>query len=72
MEFTPEQYAQLAEALARAESVQFGRPDMFQYFQNELSKIVARLVLSPYLKQLEEKKNEQAPVAPVDAAPAAE
>jgi hypothetical protein len=71
---TEQQYQQLAEALARAEGVQFGRPDMFQYFQNELSKAVARFVLAPYLQQLQEKQNAQAqqPSAPADAAPATE
>lgn len=73
MIFNEEEYKTLNEALARTEAVSLGRPDMFQYFQNELSKTIARLILAPFYqqqKELHEKANP--PAAPADAPVAAE
>lgn len=41
-------YDELEAALMRAESVSHGRPDQYQYYQNELSRHLAYFLLKPY------------------------
>ena len=47
-EYTENDYKELQEALDRSNMVSFGRPDQFQYYQNELSKHIAAFLLTPY------------------------
>ncbi len=46
--YTDSDYQELEAALIRAESVAYGRPDQFQYYQNELNKEIAHFLLRPY------------------------
>ena len=49
--YSDEDYEELETALSRSEMISFGRPDQFQYYQNELSKCIARFLLKPYLAE---------------------
>jgi hypothetical protein len=53
--YSEEEFDQLATALRNTEMISCGRPDMFQYYQNELTKHVARFLLKPYARYLEGK-----------------
>lgn len=57
-EYTEEDYKELEDALKKTEMVCYGRPDQFQYYQNELSKTIARFLLKPYLHPKIEKEAE--------------
>ena len=56
-EYTNVEYQELEAALMRAESISHGRPDQFQFYQNELAHHLAYFLLKPYkMKKLQEKK----------------
>jgi hypothetical protein len=58
-EYTENDYQELEAALMRSNAVSYGRPDQYQYYQNELSKHIASFLLRPYrMKKMEEKKNQ--------------
>ena len=56
---TEQDYYELEAALMRSENIVLGRPDQYQYYQNQLSKHIASFLLKPYLlkkeKQLDSK-----------------
>ena len=47
-EYTEEAYQELEAALIRSQSMAFGRPDQYQFYQNELSQHIASFLLYPY------------------------
>jgi len=55
--YTDKDFQDLQEALDKSNMICYGRPDQFQYYQNELSKNIARFLLLPYLEK--RKKNEE-------------
>lgn len=49
-------YDRLQDMLNKSNQIAYGRPDQFQFYQNELSKAVAYFLLLPYYhKKLMEK-----------------
>ena len=51
------EYQELEAALMRAVSISHGRPDQFQFYQNELTRHLAHFILKPYrMKKLQEMK----------------
>ena len=57
--YTASDFQELEASLMRSESIGFGRPDQFQYYQNELTKDIATFLLRPYRKRrMEQRKKE--------------
>jgi hypothetical protein len=52
-----EDFQDLHEALLNCERICNGRPDIYQYYQNELSKTLARFILKPYFTYIKEKED---------------
>lgn len=55
--YSGEDYTELLEALSGCERI--CRPDEFQYYHNELSKVIAYFLLKPYYDQLEHENHEK-------------
>ena len=57
---TDSEYQELEAALMRAVSISHGRPDQFQYYQNELTQHIAYFLLKPYrMKRLQESNKDK-------------
>ena len=58
-QYTDNDYDELDAALNRSNAISHGRPDQYQYYQNELSKYIAHFLLKPYyvknLKKIDDK-----------------
>lgn len=54
--YTEKDYQDLQEALDNSNRVSCGRPDQYQYYQNELSKAIANFLLLPFW---DSQKNEE-------------
>jgi hypothetical protein len=50
-EYSEEDYQKLKEALHKAQSIAYGRPDIFQYYQNELSHHIANFLLKGHYQE---------------------
>lgn len=57
--YTDADYQELEASLMRSDQICYGRPDQFQYYQNELSKALAHFLLKPYRMRLLEKPDEE-------------
>jgi hypothetical protein len=56
--YSDEDYKKLETALDHASAVCYGRPDQFQYYQNELNIEIAKFLLKPYVeRQLQREQN---------------
>ena len=49
--YKDEDYDRLQEAFTKTNQICYGRPDQFQFYQNELSKAIAYFLLLPYYHQ---------------------
>jgi hypothetical protein len=58
-QYTKEDYEALKMALLKSNAINYGRPDQFQYYQNELSKAVAIFLLKPYIESMKETEDDQ-------------
>lgn len=54
--YTDEHYEALGIALNNSNLISCGRPDQFQYYQNELSKAIANFLLIPYWEKQNKKQ----------------
>jgi hypothetical protein len=58
--YTDEDYKKLETALDHASAVCYGRPDQFQYYQNELTIEITKFLLKPYVeRQLQSEQNKE-------------
>jgi len=57
--YTEQEFKALEEALEKTNLVCYGRPDQFQYYQNELSKTIANFLLKPYWRSKKMEDDEE-------------
>lgn len=55
-QYTDEDYKSLEDALVQSELICNGRPDIYQYYQNQLNKSIARFILKPYFEKEKQDK----------------
>jgi hypothetical protein len=56
--YTDEDYKELEKAHMNSNLICYGRPDQFQYYQNELSQAIATFIMKPYQYKNQKKEEE--------------